>query len=1020
MNADLRDDVRKALTDFTSGAPLVPAATGLLNAIGYRSAFTSEPGIVREMLESGPAGSSLTPKQRELLGFWKEVEIVFQFTSDDITRQHQLFEKASFNEGMQESFLFLAVDLKDKKGAYSRTDLAEMTRAANRPFLMPVIVLFRHNSVLTLAAIHRRPHKHDSERDVLKKVTLVKDIHMADPLRAHVDILSDLALLRMMKQEKVKNFNQLHRAWERVLDIETLNKRFYRELFSWFTRAVSACRFPEDGAGEGSNERHVIRLITRLLFVWFLKEKGLVPKTLFEAGFADQVLKPRCPDDTDYYRAILQNLFFATLNTEIAHRAFVQEAGVMPPDFAGYRYRNLLEEPEDLVRVLEQVPFVNGGLFDCLDSFSGTGAEGRILDVFTDDPARKPDLHVPEYLFLDDTDGLFPLFRRYKFTVEENTPLDQEVALDPELLGRAFENLLAAYNPETRENARKATGSYYTPRPVVEYMVGEALVEALAQKVRPVETREEHWRDQLQYLLDWEDANADAGAFFELPEKRAVVHAIAGLRVLDPAVGSGAFPMSVLHRLTLALRRLDPDNTIWEEFQKDRARERAGQAFDTSDQEQRDEDLSEISATFQKYRETDFGRKLYLIQNGIYGADIQPIACQIAKLRFFISLAIEQAPDPQTDNLGIKPLPNLETHFVAADTLIGLRPQSGAKLLEDGAAAKQRAITAVRERYFLADSRARKLECISEEKYLRDELRQLLERDIREWRAAREGEIEYRVSSLRTPGQRASQRRKELKSLTKRQQEYDADIADAQRVAEWDPYDQNGCAGWFAPAQMFGVSGGFDIVIGNPPYVQLQKDGGLLANRYESAGYKTFERTGDVYQLFYERGCGLLKAGTGVLAYITSNSWLKAKYGRSQRRWLAENHTPLRLVEMGKDVFEEAIVDTAVLLARQGGAAGRLAAADLDHLDDGIFPPPDRKWGQARPSGDGPWAIFSDLEWKIFDKMHDRGIPLKDWDISIYYGIKTGLNEAFIVTTDVRNRLIDDDPASENGLEKVS
>ena len=458
---------------FGRPSPISPAVRrscrqqqGLLNAIGYSSTFTSEPGIIREMLESGPAGSSFTPKQRELLGFWRgSRDSSFQFTSDDITQQHQLFEKASFNEGMQESFLFLAVDLKDKEGAYSRTDLAEMTRAANRPFLMPVIVLFRHDSVLTLAAIHRRPHKQDSERDVLKKVTLIKDIHMTNPLRAHVDILSELALLRMMKQEKVKNFSQLHRAWERVLDIEGLNKRFYRDLFAWFTRAVSACRFPDDGAGEGSNERHVIRLITRLLFVWFLKEKGLVPETLFEASFAHSVVKLQRQNSTGYYRAILQNLFFATLNTEIAHRAFVHQAGVIPSDFVGYRYQSLLEEPEELIQVLEQVPFVNGGLFDCLDSFSEAGDEERVLDAFTDDPAREQDLHVPAHLFLDDAEGLFPLFRRYKFTVEENTPLDQEVALDPELLGRAFENLLAAYNPETRETARKATGSYYTPRP---------------------------------------------------------------------------------------------------------------------------------------------------------------------------------------------------------------------------------------------------------------------------------------------------------------------------------------------------------------------------------------------------------------------------------------------------------------------------------------------------------------------------------------------------------------------------
>ena len=147
---------------------------------------------------------------------------------------------------------------------------------------------------------------------------------------------------------------------------------------------------------------------------------------------------------------------------------------------------------------------------------------------------------------------------------------------------------------------------------------------------------------------------------------------ISELKILDPAVGSGAFPMGILHKLTLALRRLDPDNTRWEALQKEFAGKRAKEAFNTQNQQERDDELTEISATFERYRDSDFGRKLYLIQNSIFGVDIQPIACQIAKLRFFISLAIEQEPDKNAKNFGIKPLPNLETRFVAADTLIGI------------------------------------------------------------------------------------------------------------------------------------------------------------------------------------------------------------------------------------------------------------------------------------------------------------------------------------------------------------
>ena len=145
---------------------------------------------------------------------------------------------------------------------------------------------------------------------------------------------------------------------------------------------------------------------------------------------------------------------------------------------------------------------------------------------------------------------------------------------------------------------------------------------------------------------------------------------------------------------------------------------------------------------------------------------------------------------------------------------------------------------------------------------------------------------------------------------------------EAQRVAHWDPYDQNATAGWFDAEYMFGNAGGFEIVIGNPTYVQLQKKGGRLAGIYREAGFETFAGRGDIYQLFLEKGCRLLRPSAGILCYITSNSWLKAKSGEKTRRFLAERHTPLQALELGKDVFD-AIVDACVLLAREGGSVRR-------------------------------------------------------------------------------------------------
>ncbi len=1009
------DTLTDALSGLAAGGPLRERAAALFGALGYRSDRSQDAGGVAEFVDWLHELRPLTDRQRALFDRWRAVEIVFQITDDEIGNQPGLFDGGGFDAGRIESFLFVAAELDD--ASHSRADLTETTRVVNRRFAMPVILLFRYGETLTVAVVHRRAHKGDSERDVLEKVTLVKDVRCAAPHRAHRDILADLALPRLVGREDVRTFDALHAAWERMLDIEALNRRFYGELFSWFRRAVRECRFPDDGAGPGSAERHVIRLITRLLFIWFLKEKGLVPGKLFEEKFARAALADHAPDRTDYYRAVLQNLFFATLNTEIDKRAFSAGTRATHRDFTRYRYRDLLTAPDGFLERLRSVPFVNGGLFDCLDDFASAGAGGRRIDAFTDNAAQGRDLDVPARLFFD-ADGLFPLFRRYKFTVEENTPLDREVALDPELLGRVFENLLAAYNPETRETARKATGSYYTPREVVDYMVREALAAALAGRARPTVEDDDFWRERLRYLLDWEDAKADAGDLFLPEEAESVVRAIADLKTLDPAVGSGAFPMGILQTLTLALRRLDPDNALWEKLQKERAKARAGAAFDTRDRKRRDAALREISATFEKYRESDFGRKLYLIQNGLYGVDIQPIACQIAKLRFFISLVIEQEADARAPNLGVRPLPNLETRFVAADALIGLRPDTASLLLDDAMTAKRKEIATVRERYFLADSRPKKLECVTAERRLRGELRDLLENERRKWVAAGERRIERGAAELPNPDARKTFRENERRKLAAQLRAYDASLADARKVAEWNPYDQNAHADWFDAEYMFGVSGGFDVAIGNPPYIQLQKNRGELAKRYERAGYETFTRTGDVYQLFYERGCGLLRPGAGALAFITSNSWLKAEYGKPLRRWLAKRHQPQRLVEMGKDVFD-AIVDASVLLVREGGKAARLPAVDMDRLDDGAFPPPEKRWGEARPNGEAPWSILSALEWRVLDKMRAVGVPLGDWDVRINGGVLTGYNAAFIIDDATRDSLIAADPRSAEIIKPV-
>ena len=985
-NPDLDAAIEAALTALATGAALPQAATRLFAALGYRSTrvLAGQSGRVEDFLAQFPAPTEQTASEKRFRENATAVHLLFQVTDEEIgeessgSGQGALLDPKNFDEGLNKSYLFLVVEISEER--MSRSQYAEFTREINKRFPMPAFLLFRaKGGLVTLAFVQRRRHKRDDQRRVLGSVSLIRDIDPGNPHRAHREILKELSLSHrlawMGKHGKPNNFDGLLAALLASLDTQELNKRFYKDLFGWFNRAVAEARFPTNQARTLPPEEHVIRLVTRMLFVWFIKEKGLVAEELFIEEQVRSLLKN---DDLakgdSYYRAVLQNLFFATLNTEIGKRGFSAKQQTTHRDFSRYRHKEEMADPDKLLDLFKKTPFINGGLFDCLDSFDSTREGGYRIDCFSDHPAHRNLLSVPDRLFFA-ADGLMSIFNRYKFTVEENTPIEQEVALDPELLGKVFENLLAAINPETRETARRQTGSYYTPRLVVDTMVEEALVATLAQKTRPDDGDAVYWQERLRYLLDYEDAFNDAKELFEDGEAKGVVEAIAQLKVLDPAVGSGAFPMGILHKLTLALQRLDPDNTRWQALQKERASARANAAFDTKDQQERNDELLDISQTFERYS-GDFGRKLYLIQNSIFGVDIQPVACQIAKLRFFISLAIEQQPnDDPSANYGVKPLPNLETRFVAANTLLALDNSQGV-LTSPRTQTLEQALRQRREQYFHANTRDLKLCTRQQDRKLRDAL----------------------ASELRHIGMVDS---------------------DAEKISRWDPYDQNAQADWFDAKYMFGNQDGFDVVIGNPPYNQLQEDGGKLGNLYKNAGYVTFAKTGDIYQLFYERGCRMLRAQQGILAYITSNSWLKAEYGKKTRRYLAEHHTPTALLELGKDVFESAIVDSSILLLRRGGNAKPFPAVDLEQVETVDFPPPTRLWGSVAPEGDAPWSILSVVERGVLEKMRNQGTPLKNWEVKINYGIKTGYNQAFIIDTATKETLAAADPKSAEILKPV-
>ena len=871
-NKDLRESIREKLQSFESGS-LRSKAISLLNTLGYSSDRTSpiadsEPQAFLDMLADLKIKVEIN-KDKALFDDWLTADILFQLTDEELSKNHNPAENNGVDASL-ESYAFFAIELEE--GDYARGKLTAIARQLNQVFTVPVMVFIKYKDLLSqdllsIAVVNRRYNKRDETKDVLGKVTIIRDISLSNPHRGHLDILQSFALSNLRKGDiTIKNFDDLHAAWEKVLDIEQLNRKFYLELFDWFTRAVKEARFPTKQARTLSGEEHIIRLITRLLFIWFIKEKGLIANDLFVEEKIAKLIKGYDSNKGDfYYRVILQNLFFGTLNTEIDKREFSKEANVTHRNFSRYRYKSKMNDPDALLSLFNQTPFVNGGLFDCLDSEEGQRNGGYRIDCFSDFPAHYKGLSIPNRLFFDDK-GLFPLLNHYKFTVEENTPIEQEVALDPELLGKVFENLLAAYNPETKDTARKQTGSYYTPREVVDYMIDEALVAILAERAFPKNDNKKTLQERLCCLLDYANESNDINELFKNEEKERIVEAIAAIKVLDPAVGSGAFPMSMLHKLTLVLQRLDPKNKRWKELQKARAKAKADAAFETKNQEERDKELLEISETFEYYS-GNFGRKLYLIQSSIFGVDIQAVACQITKLRFFISLAIEQNPDPSADNFGIKPLPNLEMRFIAANTLLGVEDTKQRAMFQDQIDELKTKLSENREKYFHATTRQKKLACKHNDRELREKLSDAL-------------------NSAGLPED------------------------DAKKIALWDPYDQNTSAGWFDPNYMFGIASGFDMVIGNPPYVESRNS--LLKNETKnlylaqvlSDWKQTLPRGSDMLVYFLARTPRLLHdSGYGCL--ITQNAWLSTDYGKKFQNFSLGKFSFIKIIDTSARFFSD-------------------------------------------------------------------------------------------------------------------
>ena len=738
--------------------------------------------------------------------------------------------------------------------------------------------LKRHSRQIVAGGVHFTPNFEDEDFTHNDHYKVGIDFFLSPNAKSLSVVLSNRGNLRIVELNKRLNSTQVD-IFSKWVGAENLSTRDTLHSTLWESfRLKSVNQKFYDGVANSFNElfQHLksinredeeaklfaSRLLGRLLFCWFLRKKGIINESI---GY----FNAQGHNSTDYYRSSLEKLFFLTLNTPVDDRGVLNHSDI-------------------------KTPYLNGGLFEPHEN-----------DWFKDN-----DLTFPEGFFAN----LFEHFDQFNFTTDESSPEYELIAIDPEMLGRVFESLLATQLDETGQQARKAKGAFYTPREIVSYMCKESLRNYLYNTTEGGDDT----KASIDSLLDISDSEWAKAKSNTLRDKikdyrTQIMNALDTVTILDPACGSGAFPIGMLQLIVKTYERLE--------------------------------------SRFDPYK-----TKLQIIQNNIFGVDIEPMAVEIARLRAWLSLIVDGE-----DSRNVEPLPNLDFKFVCADSLIPL-DESKADLFNDPELHNQ--LAEIRQTYF--NARKPHTKKAAQDKY-------------------------YKLTKA-PQGFFDNERTKQLKSF--------------------DPFKNSHPSSFFNSDQMFGLEDGFDVVIGNPPYIQLQKIK-PQADILGRLSYKTFARTGDIYCLFYERGFELLKEG-GTLSFITSNKWMKTAYGEKLRKFFIENTNPQWLIDFGSNqVFESATVDTNILIAEKSPFQNQVKTAvqpKKSGLNNMSIYFRQNYIENSELSHDKPWVILGGIEQDIKLKIEKNGLPLKSWDISINYGVKTGFNEAFIIDTATKDKLIADSP----------
>jgi adenine-specific DNA-methyltransferase len=759
------------------------------------------------------------------------------------------------------------------------------------------------------------------DADLNLKVSIRKLlIDRANPTNYDRDRLDAIAARNLSPQE-------LYKVQCEAFDVEKLTKEFYRgyrEIFEELQRVIKANNPHFYFTDPNRLHQFSQRLLGRIMFLYFLQKKE------FLAGdrnfLKNQYNKLRSDlEDTDFYNQVLEPLFFEMLNKQ----------------------RPNMDSPWG------KIPYLNGGLFD---RDYGTG----VIDAAGVE--TPPQIELPNFVFDPSGDkGILRFFNSYNFTVSENVQGDEDVAVDPEMLGKVFENMLAS-------EERGQSGTFYTPRGIVQFMCVESLSRYLADQTG---MDLEAVKKLTEY--DPELPGQDINQLLTKEQAKKLKKALESVKICDPAVGSGAFPMGMM-QVILSVKQA--------------IAHREGMTVERG------------SLTISQWKRD-------IIANNLYGVDIKPEAVEIAKLRMWLSLVVDI---PDIDD--VEPLPNLDYKLMCGDSLISTI--QGEQLIPDPTKDQQTVLNVtpvqaaiqplidLQHQYFEAHAEERKI--------LRGKI---LEAEKNVFRVAiadrcsfglgKQRELENKIKLMKGKVSKAQENeRQQIVDKLAELGKFAAEVEKGMRSLnffQWHLHFN----------EVFQQQGGFDIVIGNPPYVRQEQIKELKPAL--QAEYECYTGVCDLFVYFYERGFRLLKPG-GHLSYITSNKYFRAGYGEKLRQFLGEKSQVQVLIDFGDAPVFEAIAYPSIILVSKSKPNNHQARVlnwevgkSVDEFNS-VYKNQSFYMPQKELGADG-WRLESPAVLRLLDKLRGAGTPLGEYvNGRFYYGIKTGLNEAFVVDGVTRDRLI--------------